>query len=783
MLTSLNQTQHIDVQSRTSFRVSANSLLVTLLALHFLLALYYAMILPVHESYDEPAHYAYVRFVATTGRLPQPGEIGRDGEESHQPPLYYWLAAPSLKFIDVSDNLFADFLWGPYRAMKPDPKINAWWLGGTALAIRSARTASALMSTICVWFTFLTLRVALPKSKRPALMAAGLHSVWPLVTWMGGVVSNDNAIAFCGSLVLLLGVCLIKQLGLEKSHSRNVIVWSTLLGVAVFAALLSKDSAIAIVGYSTSLLAVRILYPRYNRRQALLALVTFSLSLLILIPIASSVSQGRSDRQFLQAKVWLDDIKAKLISKANSTPDLASITAFEPEATQRSFSASPQIKLTTITNLTWNLFQSLVGVYGRASLPLPDSWYYICALPILLAMTGSYFLIKQQRYRSVAANVVLLIFWVALAPLIRSIVASDFGMLTSRFLLPAYSAFCVLLALCTESLPQIARKSSQVLLLSALGSVGLYAPTVVIEPIFSKPPIFVALYNNNPLPNPSSIIYGDTIELLGYYSPSPRAIRAGSINLFVYWRLLKPTTRNYNLRIEVFSRNSASLELVREAAPAMGSFPTSQWKLGELYGEGFFLPVWEKTPAPTVAVFRLTWIDAETRVPLTAMCIGQPCESRLGQVPIELDTPTARRLSVENPPVAHFAGIGTLLRASIKQPIQRAKAAQIDLIWLANQDHIRPHKVFLHIIDAHKNLVSQLDFEPRHGDYPVEFWRKNEVIPDFTEVSLPASIPDGDYTINLGFYDADTLTRPTVSDATGKLLPNGEFPIAHIHLP
>lgn len=751
--------------------------------MHFLLAIHYAIVLPAHESYDEPAHYAYVRFVATTGRLPQPDEIGRDGEESFQPPLYYWLAAPSVKFIDVSDNLFADFLWGPYRAMKPDARINSWWLGGTALAIRSARAASALISTLSVWLTYLTMRVALPNAKRAAFIATGLHSIWPMSIWIGGVVSNDNAIAACGSLVLFLSVCLIKTLERRPSQINKVIMCSALLSVSVFAALLSKDSGVALAGYCVALLLMRALYPKYNRKQALVAFASFSLCTLILIPIASIASQGRSNRQFEQAKTWFTSLSDRALSEVTSRPKLSSTLSAVEEKTYSTSPTTPQMPLNALSSKAWNLFQSLVGVYGRASLSIPDGWYYFCALSILFVLPGAYNLIRQRIYTGIAAHAVLLIMWIALAPLIRSIAAADFGLLTGRFLLPAYSAICIVLALCTEVMPRLARKFSQTLLLLAFGCIAIYAPTTVVAPVFAKPPIFVARFNKNVLPNPSSIIYGDTIELVGYYSPSPRAVRAGSINLFAYWRLLKPTTRNYNLRIEVFSRNNTSLELVRESPPALGSFPTSQWQLGDLYGEGFFLPIWEKTPAPTVAVFRMTWIDAETGAILPAMCIGQPCESRLGQVPIEVDAPTANHLIAENTSVARFVGVGTLLRASITRPIQRGKPMTLNIIWQADHDHIRAHKVFLHLLDSHNNPVAQMDFEPRHGDYPVEFWRKNEVIPDVIEMLLPANLTDSDYTLILGMYDSETQVRPTALDMTGKILPDGVLQIAQIHLP
>src|SRR3974377_348346 len=90
-------------------------LLLLILAVYLVLGVLYAVYTPAWQAPDEPAHYNYVRYLVQNGRFPvlQMGDYPNDyleqiklekfppnlsiapiRYESHQPPLYYLLAAP-----------------------------------------------------------------------------------------------------------------------------------------------------------------------------------------------------------------------------------------------------------------------------------------------------------------------------------------------------------------------------------------------------------------------------------------------------------------------------------------------------------------------------------------------------------------------------------------------------------------------------------------------------------------------------------------------------------------
>ncbi len=100
-----------------SYPLSKNArwLLLAIVAVYVLLGSLYAIETPAWQSPDEPAHYNYVAYIATTGQLPVlqlgdypaeyleelkaarfPAELSVDSirYESHQPPLYYLVASP-----------------------------------------------------------------------------------------------------------------------------------------------------------------------------------------------------------------------------------------------------------------------------------------------------------------------------------------------------------------------------------------------------------------------------------------------------------------------------------------------------------------------------------------------------------------------------------------------------------------------------------------------------------------------------------------------------------------
>ena len=77
--------------------MSERGRLAVILSLYLVMGIGYSLLMPVWEAPDERAHYSYALRLARTGERPSIEE----NPEANQPPLYYWIAAQPLGWIEV----------------------------------------------------------------------------------------------------------------------------------------------------------------------------------------------------------------------------------------------------------------------------------------------------------------------------------------------------------------------------------------------------------------------------------------------------------------------------------------------------------------------------------------------------------------------------------------------------------------------------------------------------------------------------------------------------------
>ncbi len=97
----------------------------------------------------------------------------------------------------------------------------------------------------------------------------------------------------------------------------------------------------------------------------------------------------------------------------------------------------------------------------------------------------------------------------------------------------------------------------------------------------------------------------------------------------------------------------------------------------------------------------------------------------------------------------------------------------LTLRWQTDVPIPKNYTVFAHVIGGmnpvtQSPLWAQMDTEPVGGSRRTTSWRVGEIIEDRYGLWLPAHIPPGEYLIEVGMYDAATLTRLPVFDETGK---------------
>lgn len=232
------------------------------------LAAGYALGVPPWNAPDEPAHYNYVRHLATTGQLPElkPGDWNAEllerlksarfpkgqsvdsiAYESHQPPAFYLLASPL------------------HKATARLPLEEQ---------VAALRLLSVALSGATVVLAFLVVRAIFPQELSLQLAVAGFVAFLPMRSAIAGSVSND-ALAELVATLLLLTMVQILRTGFRKGQA-------LLLGFLLGLALLTK---MTLYGYLPLALLVALLSPSQgkNGNSSRLRLLGLTLAVALLI--------------------------------------------------------------------------------------------------------------------------------------------------------------------------------------------------------------------------------------------------------------------------------------------------------------------------------------------------------------------------------------------------------------------------------------------------------------------------------------------------------------------
>jgi 4-amino-4-deoxy-L-arabinose transferase-like glycosyltransferase len=90
----------------------------------------------------------------------------------------------------------------------------------------------------------------------------------------------------------------------------------------------------------------------------------------------------------------------------------------------------------------------------------------------------------------------------------------------------------------------------------------------------------------------------------------------------------------------------------------------------------------------------------------------------------------------------------------------------LTLHWQADHNLIFSYKVFTHVADGDRTLA-QADGEPGCGEMPTNRWVGGDQIVDRHAIFLPADMPPGDYSLQVGVYEPRTDLRMDVLDSAG----------------
>jgi hypothetical protein len=109
--------------------------------------------------------------------------------------------------------------------------------------------------------------------------------------------------------------------------------------------------------------------------------------------------------------------------------------------------------------------------------------------------------------------------------------------------------------------------------------------------------------------------------------------------------------------------------------------------------------------------------------------------------------------------------------------LQPGGTLELTLVWRDAQGPTPDHwKVFTHLLDANSKVVAQRDAEPGDGLRPTTTWTHGEQIEDNYGIAIPADLPPGSYSLEIGMYQGD---HRAVFDGTADHLVLGEVQVAN----
>jgi 4-amino-4-deoxy-L-arabinose transferase-like glycosyltransferase len=709
----------------TKIKIRPKAALGVILSLFALLSILNSVTVPLFEAPDELWHFAFVRYLAINKSLPVQPKEGTDIwlRESGQPPLYYLVATPIVSAFDTSD--FPDFV--RFNVAHPAVTANsqsdapnvfihtpyeAFPYRGSVLVIHLLRLFTLLWGVGAIIGVYLAAREVMPNSQWLPLAAVCLTAFNPHFIYISSVVNNDAAVACLATLTLWLCLRLLKN-----TESRRCQIG---LGVVLGLALLSKLSAVALLGIAG--LALGMVWWRDRNTK------TFFVRCLIAFGLAFLVAGWWYARNWwlygdpLGWSVWLAHAGVEKLGILDLLRQI-------PQVAERFW--SPYDALFPAWSLWLLAVMTLVAVIGWIELLVkrkPVAGFFGEGV-ILSAVWFAVLCVSLLRFMSLtpAAN--------------------------GRLLFPGIAAFSILWVLGFRVvLPAkwVVRGFGTVI--AGLLLLSLYSPLLGIAPRYALPLVKssaalegVALFDNAEF---------DAVRLLGVRISPDTVEPDDDVQVALYWETLAVPSADLRVVIRLWTAGGR-LMAQRGTAPAGEIYPPDLWEPGDVIRDVH--PLHVDASGPAMCRVSVSVADGETQLgemssPLLLRLNGP--EGNVSEDLLPLDYRLGDVLDMQGYAVAYDEARVTLT-----------------LSWDVLASLPEDYTVFAQVFDAEGKLIGQGDGPPLSGDYPSSYWQIGERLTDTREIAIenPESKPA--YLL-VGFYRLSDGVRLPVVDADGERVPD-----------
>jgi hypothetical protein len=723
---------------RLAATIQAHVLFTLILVGYLALAFGFSIANPLYESTDELHQFRYIRYLQEFQALPEQ----RDDQpriQAHHPPLYYVVAALASGLIPPDRPALYEPVHNPYYGYRyweinddnknrylhgPDKQ---WPYSGIVLMVHAARWVNIVIGAIMVWATYrIGLTISADKeanretnrqAKAIAVGAAAVVAFNPQFLFMSGAVNNDVIAGLFGSLLLWIGVTIIRY-GLTTRRS-------ILLALTFACALMAK----------------------FN--------LAFALPLVELALIIA-VWPARDWRGFVKANLLIAFFVATIagwwfVRNTQLYGEPTGVQRMNELWGGRNPAESFGLAVSEIP-YAWSSFW---GRFGYGQIPLPDAIYTGALIVSLIGLIGLVVAFVHRQFDRVQIKQLILVIFSALlfaAALFGYMMSSTAGPM-GRFYFPGLSAFALLLAIgwmtlldllsrTTHHAPRIAPYVIPV----AAFSLALVAFFGYFIPAYAAPPKVDAASIGQLL----NITFDGKIELLGAEIDRGSAQPGDPIKVTLYWRALQPIDRSYVKFVHLID-DEGIMVAQRDTWPGRGMYPTTLWQPGEVIADALYLHVPDGAYAPNHAMLsvglyeqggpRLNAIDAQGQaIADNAAMIGMmKIDPRPGEYP--------------NLMRVNFGNQVELLGYEMSpRSILPGEAITVTLFWRATAPFIEDYQVFLNALRPNQRISAQATGKPLDNTFSTKNWPVGQVITDVRVLQFPPTARPGELDVEVGWF-------------------------------
>lgn len=267
---------------------------------------------------------------------------------------------------------------------------------------------------------------------------------------------------------------------------------------------------------------------------------------------------------------------------------------------------------------------------------------------------------------------------------------------------------------------------------------------------------------------------GDNLSLIGVESDT-KANPGESARVTLYWKPVGAIKGDDLVRLALVDGSGKSAGMF-EGELVDAAYPTTVWTPGKVIRNSYLIAV---PPEAAAGNYKLmgTLLDRKTRNP------KGPAQAFAA---VQMES-VAHRFTV--PPIANPLSLklGDAIEL-IGYDVDHATAKPgsvlpVTLYWRSLQPTTINYTVFVHLLDAQSHVLGQRDRTPANGNRPTSTWVASEVFVDRFRIPVLDDIASGDYTLEIGMYDPNTMQRLAMVSSDGIRLDSDRLLIGNIRFP